>query len=180
MSHIHDVLRSEMKYAQARHIEAADNSRLPAPVFKPGDLVWLDARNLRTRRPSKKLENKHLGPFTVLRPIGSHAYEFHIPETMTHHRTFPVSLLNPAPSDPLPGQIIPPPLPVVVDGEEEWFVDEILDSRWSRGNLQYLVKWTGHDSPTWEPETNLSETEAAERFHQLYPDKPSPLVGTRA
>jgi hypothetical protein len=32
LNHIHDVLRSEMKYAQARHIEAADRARTPAPV----------------------------------------------------------------------------------------------------------------------------------------------------
>jgi hypothetical protein len=175
MSHIHDVLRSEMKYAQARYTETADRSRVPAPLFKPNDLVWLDARNLRTERPSRKLENKHLGPYRVVRAIGTHAYELDIPGTMNHHRTFPVSLLNPAQSDPLPGQILPPPLPVVVDGEEEWFVDEILDSRVRRGRLQYLVKWKGDYTPTWEPEEFLEDVTAVDEFHQQYPDKPRPL-----
>jgi hypothetical protein len=175
MSHIHDVLRAEMKYAQARYTEAADRSRAPAPVFKENDLVWLDSRNLRTERPSRKLENKHLGPYRVVRAVGTHAYELDIPDTMKNHRTFPVSLLNPASSDPLPGQIIPPPLPVVVDGEKEWSVDAILDSRLVRGRLKYLVKWTGYDPPEWEAAEGINGLEAIDRFHELYPHKPGPL-----
>ena len=96
LAHIHDVARSEMKYAQARFTEYADRSRAPAPVFKKDDLVWLDARNIRTQRPSRKLDNKHIGPYRVIRAIGTHAYELEIPETMSNHRTFPVSLLNPS------------------------------------------------------------------------------------
>jgi hypothetical protein len=44
------------------------------------------------------------------------------------HRTFPVSLLHTAAEDPVPGSIIPPQLSVIVEGEEELGVEEILDS----------------------------------------------------
>jgi hypothetical protein len=54
-------------------------------------------------------------------------------------------------------------------------VDEILDSRRNRfGNLSYLVRWVGYAEETWERAEELVETEAAERFHQRYPDKPRP------
>jgi hypothetical protein len=112
----------------------------------------------------------------VVRAVGTHAYELDIPDTMKNHRTFPVSLLNPASSDPLPGQIIPPPLPVVVDGEKEWSVDAILDSRLVRGRLKYLVKWTGYDPPEWEAAEGINGLEAIDRFHELYPHKPGPLL----
>jgi len=37
-----------------------------APVFKPGDRVYLDALDIRTTRPSLKLSHRRLGPFEVV------------------------------------------------------------------------------------------------------------------
>jgi len=36
------------------------------------------------------------------------------------------------------------PPPIVIDGELEWEVEEILDSRWHRKRFQYLIKWKGY------------------------------------
>jgi len=128
-----------MRYAQLRQAEGADTHRTHAPAFRIGDLVWVDGRNWRTAHPSRKLENKHHRPYRVVHTIGTHAYELDIPATIQKHRTFSVSLLHAAAGDPLPGQVVLPPLPVIVEGEEEWEVEEILDSRRTRGQLQYLV-----------------------------------------
>lgn len=40
-----------------------------------------------------------------------------------------------------------------------FLVDEILDKRINRRNVQYLIKWTGFDEShnSWEPTHNLSE-----------------------
>jgi len=181
---IHKVARTEIRYAQLRQAEGADTHRTHAPAFRPGDLVWVDGWNWRMARPSRKLENKHHGPYRVVRTIGTHTYKLNKPATIQKHQTFPVSLLHAATDDPLPGQVVPPPLPVIVEGEEEWEVEEILDSRRTRGRLQYLVKWRGFADPTWEPEENLVEVEAVEIYHGRYPERPAPvraaLVGTRA
>ena len=125
---IHDVTRSEMRYAQIRQQNNTDNHRVPAPAFQPGDMVWIDGRFWRTERPSRKLENKHHGPYRVIQAIGTRAYELDLPGTIRKHRVFPVSLLHLAADDPLPGQIPVPPPPVVVNEKEEWEVEEILDS----------------------------------------------------
>ena len=74
---IHDVARSEMRYAQIRQQDNTDNHRTPAPASQPGDMVWIDGRFWRTERPSRKLENKHHGPYQVIRAIGTHAYELY-------------------------------------------------------------------------------------------------------
>jgi len=181
---IHEVARSEIRYVQARQQDNADVRRTPAPAFQPNDLVWVDGRYWRTERPSRKLENKHHGPYRVIRAIGTHAYELDIPNAIQKHRTIPVSLLHAAADDPIPGQVIPPPLPVIVEGEEEWEVEEVLDSRRIRGRLQYLVKWRGFAAPTWEPEGSLAEVQAVDDYHERYPQRPAPaqlaLVGTRA
>jgi hypothetical protein len=86
-------------------------------------------------------------------------------------------LLMPAANDPYPGQRQPPPPPVEIDGEPEWYADAILDSRMfgRQRELQYLVKWTGYDQPKWEPATLVNGLEVIDRFHERYPDKPGPL-----
>jgi hypothetical protein len=63
---------------------------------------------------------------------------------MKIHPVFHVSLLEPVATDPIPGQVPPPVPPIIVDNEEEYEVEEILDFRRRRNQLQYLVKWTGY------------------------------------
>ena len=58
---------------------------------------------------------------------------------MKVHPIFHVSLLEPAASDPLPGQLQPAPPPVIIDEELEWEVDEIVDSKFVGKTLKYLV-----------------------------------------
>jgi hypothetical protein len=48
------------------------------------------------------------------------------------HPVFHISLLEPAEpdSEPIPGHIQPPPPPVIIDNEEEWELEEVVDSRY--------------------------------------------------
>ena len=130
MEEIHRHLQAEINRAQCKHQEGVDWHRLLAPAFRPGDKVYLDAQNIRTQRPSRKLDHQRLGPFMVLEdPLltTSYAYHLELPASMKIHPVFHVSLLEPAADDPYPGQTQSPPPPVIVDGDEEWQVDEILD-----------------------------------------------------
>lgn len=178
MNQVHDFLRSEMRYSQDRYETSTNSSRLPAPRYKVGDMVWLSAKNIRTNRPARKLDWKCLGKFPVLRVVSPYAYKLDLPTTMKIHPVFHVSLLEPASSDPLPGQIEPPPPPVVVEGEDEYAIQEILDYRLRNKEHQYLVQWKGYDQPSWEPARNFLETSSAEDFHRLYPRKPRPAEFT--
>jgi hypothetical protein len=96
---------------------------------------------------------------------------------MKVHPVFHVSLLEPIATDPIPGQLAKPAPPVIVDGQEEYEVEEILDSRRSRNEIQYLVKWTGYHDPTWEPLQNVTHCyELLQVFHNRYPRKPRPSL----
>lgn len=69
MNELHQLLQAEMKRAQFIDAENADNRRDPAPVYQIGDEVWLIAKNIRTKRPARKLDWKRLGRFRIKKVI---------------------------------------------------------------------------------------------------------------
>jgi hypothetical protein len=67
----------------------------------------------------------------VERHVGPNTYRLQLPHSMSRlHPVFSVVKLMPAPVDPIPGhRSDPPPDPVLVDGEEHYEVEAILDSQ---------------------------------------------------
>jgi hypothetical protein len=175
LNEIHDVAKNEMTFAQDRQQEYTDKHRLRTTVYLPGDLVWLNAKNLRTNRPSRKLDSKCHGPFPVIKEVGKYTYELELPPTMNVHPVFHVSLLEPIRGDPAPGQRLPPPEPVIIDREPEYEVEDVVNSRIFCRRLQYLIKWRGWDALTWEQATEVNKLKAIDDFHAQHPNKPGPL-----
>jgi len=60
------------------------------------------------------------------------------------------------------------PLPIVIDREAEWEVEEILDSHWYQRRFQYLIKWKGysHEHNSWESTSKVSAPELTAEFHR--------------
>ena len=150
-----------------------DRRRTPAPEYKPGDKVYLDASDIKTGRPSRKLSHRRLGPFVIERKVGNGAYRLRLPASMKRlHPVFNVVKLAPALPDPIPGRRAPaPPLPEIIDGEEEWVVEEILDSKLVNRKLHYLVKWKdfGVEHDSWEPRENVHAPDLVADFHRRHP-----------
>jgi hypothetical protein len=88
---------------------------------------------------------------------------------MKIYPVFYVSLFELLAEDPLLNQVISPPPLIEVEGEEEFWVREILDSRIRGKKRQFLVSWVGYNTPTWEPLENISETEAYSKYLARYP-----------
>jgi len=68
-----------------------------------------------------------------------------------------------------------PQSPVEVEGEEEYVVEEILDSCLRHNKLEFLVKWEGYmnESNLWEPEDNCRNAcKAISAFYHKYPQAP--------
>jgi len=156
---------------------------MPAPDFKIGDEVFVLSKFIKTTRPSKKLSEKYLGPYKIIGQPGSHSFTLHLPDSMRAiHPVYHVSMLEPSPPNTIPNRIQPPPPPVEVDGDLEYEIEEILDSKIDnrrRCKLLYLVRWTGYentdDDQSWLPATELDHApEVIAEFHMRYPDKPGP------
>jgi hypothetical protein len=90
-----EMAQASMASAQQAQEEYANHRRDPAREYQVGDKIWLDLRNVRTERPSKKLDI-HNAQYTVLEKVGSHAYKFNIPEG-TIHPVFHTTLLRVGP-----------------------------------------------------------------------------------
>ena len=68
---------------------------------------------------------------------------------MKIHPVFHISLLESITTDLLPGQVQPPPPPIVVDNQEiEYEVDKIVDSKVVGKTLKYLVSWVRYSDLT--------------------------------
>jgi transposase InsO family protein len=186
LDELHTELRKAITLSQEQYQRSADKNRLPPPDFKVGDQVFVKAQFFRTTRPSKKLSEKYLGPFTIVAQAGPLSWTLRLPDSMRAvHPVFHVSMLEPSTPNTIPNRIQPPPPSVMVDGEPEYEISEILDSKLDNRRrlckLLYLVKWSGYEGTdeetSWLLATELGNApELINHFHQQYPNKPGPLI----
>jgi Reverse transcriptase (RNA-dependent DNA polymerase)/RNase H-like domain found in reverse transcriptase/Integrase zinc binding domain/Chromo (CHRromatin Organisation MOdifier) domain len=152
--------------------------RLPDPDFHPGDKVFLDSRDIKTTRPSDKLAHRYLGPYPIERKVGRNAYRLRLPAAMSRlHPVFNVVKLRKAPEDPIFGRrttVPPPPVLVDDDGNEEYEIEEVLDSRVYRRKLQFLVHWKGYgyEDNSWVNDQDIHAPDAISEFYRLHPGAP--------
>lgn len=101
------------------------------PDYQVGDKVYLEGTNLRVDRPTKKMGDRRYGPFEVLKKVGSVSYKLKIPASWRIKTpVFHASLLSPYNPPTFDNQKLPPPPPPdVIDGQQEWEIEEILDCR---------------------------------------------------
>ena len=92
-------------------------------------------------------------------------------------------MLEPATPNPIPNRTQTPPSPIKIDGEEEYEISEILNSKIDKRQkckLQYLVRWLGYEGTdeetSWVPADEVHTSEAISDFHSAHPSKPGPLV----
>ncbi|CCO35809.1 Retrotransposable element Tf2 155 kDa protein type 2 [Rhizoctonia solani AG-1 IB] len=131
-----EEIAAALRQSKSRLVGAQDQE-VPM-TFEVGEEVWLNAKNVNLKTKSDKLTERRLGPFKVIEKISDRAYQLELPTTMRIHDVFYASTIT-------------------VDGEEEYEVEGIMDSRETKGKWEYLIKWKGYgpEESTWEPKANL-------------------------
>lgn len=166
-----DWAQSAIAVAQETQQEQANRSRRAAPTYHVGDKVWLNLRNIRSQRPSKKFDWIH-AQYEVVRVPTPHTVQLNIPTGI--HPVFNVELVRPAATDPFPSQFVDDtqPPPIEIDNEVEYEVEEILDHkerRIGRGKrTEVLVKWTGYAETTWEPADEMKDCMAMDTYERQF------------
>ncbi len=109
-----------------------DKGKRAARDLQVGDRIWLDSTNLSLPRPKKKLDDKRVGPFKIVKIVekaGASAYKLKLPSHWKVHPCFNEKLLTPYIPPAFPNQELPPPLPPdLINDEEEFEIEEVLDS----------------------------------------------------
>ncbi|SJL18406.1 uncharacterized protein ARMOST_21995 [Armillaria ostoyae] len=174
IAQIHKETELALEQAAGRMKAQYDKHKRPAQEYHVGNKVWLDAANLHLPRPKKKLDDKRVGPFLVLEKTGASAYKLKLPPHWKIHPRFNEKLLSPFVPPSFPNQEQPPPPPPdLIDGEEEWEIEEILDTktrkvRAKRGQpsttvIDYFIKWVGHtrEHNSWVTASEMGNAQEA-------------------
>lgn len=176
---VQEELQAEMAFAQASHKEFSDKHRLPSPRYKVGEKVWLLRKNIKTKRPSDKLDYKRIGPYKVLRAIGNKAYELELEPHNRIHNVFHSSLLEPYTKSKFVGRKQQPRPQVVVENQEDWIIEKIIKAFYHKRRLAYLCHWQGFGNKdrTIEDAEGIQEDfpDLAKRFHEENPSQPTQL-----
>ena len=100
------------------------------------------------------------------------------------HPVFHISMLEPATPNMIPDRVQLLPLPIFVDGELEFEIAKILnskvDQRHCNCKMLYLIHWTGYASTnketSWILATELGNApKLVVDYHVAYLAKPGPL-----
>jgi len=117
-------VQEEMKKYINRKREEVDD-------YKVGDLVMLSTKDLKYQmvgRRIEKLTKRFVGPYKVKKIISSNAVELELPNTIKIHPVVNVSRIQRYIGQ-VEGQKREQPAPVIIDEEEEWEVEKILNKQ---------------------------------------------------
>jgi hypothetical protein len=142
MEKICDEAMAALEKAQKNMKKYYDVKHKDAPVFKVGDKVYVEAKEIKTDRPTKKFDDKRQGPYEIIEKIRASSYKLQLPETDQSHPVFNESKLMLYHTPPEGhGEKCPPPR--IIGGEPEYEVEEILKHRKKGRSYQYFNQMEG-------------------------------------
>ena len=90
------MLREDLEFISQRIAKYANRKRSKGPDLRKGGMVYLLRKNIKTKRPSDKLDHTKLEPFKIKDKLEPVTFRLHLLEGMRIHSVFHISLLEPA------------------------------------------------------------------------------------
>ena len=142
MKKIQEEAKAALGKAQEEMKRFGDRKQGKGEEYKVGDLVLLSTKDLKWQMKGRRLEKlteRFVGPYKVKGIISSNVIELELPNSIKIHPVVNVSrvrLYKPQ----VKGQKKIPPKPVIIEGEEEFEVEKIINKRMVRGKKRFLVR----------------------------------------
>jgi hypothetical protein len=176
MKKIWTFAKKHMKKNQQNQFTHANRHKTFASDYQIENQIWLFIKNIQTNRSSKKLDHKMLESFKILKKRRSF-YKLDLSNEINIHLIFHILLLRKNLEDSLSKQFIFSSSSVLINDEQEFDVENIIDSRLVERTinkkLQYKIKWIEHSfDRKWYSVENFNHAkEIIVDYHQRYLDK---------
>jgi len=131
MKEIQEEAKAVLKKAQEEMKKYTDRKRVKVDDYKVKDLVILSTKDLKYQmvsRRTEKLTERFVGPYKIKKIVSSNAVESELPSTVKIHPVVNVSRIRRYVGQ-VEGQKREQPAPVIIEGEEEWEVERILNKQ---------------------------------------------------
>ena len=126
LTRFRDILSRRLENARNNQAKYYDEKHI-SQTYNVSDKVLLNAKNIKTTRSSKKLDHKYVGSFEVVASVEKQTYRLRLSVVFNFiHDVFHVSLLESFRERVDNSSIF---LSVLVDEEEQYEVESVLDSR---------------------------------------------------
>ena len=121
-------------------------------LYKINEKIYLQTDNIKIKRASKNLNHHSIESFMIKRNIKNLSYELDLLKNMRVHSVFYAFMLQ------LCDQfILLQTQATLIELDEEYEVERILDKKMINETVHYLVKWKRYNisESTWESKMNL-------------------------
>jgi hypothetical protein len=173
MKNIWEFIKKKLINAQQDQKLYADRKRSVSFKYVVRDEMWLFIKHIKTERSFEKLNHKWIELYKFKKMMRE-ACQLNLSLSMKIHDIFHISLLRKVAIDFFIEQISSSSFSIVMNDEEEYEVDDILESRYHYNKLQYRVAWTDHSSnKAWYSAENFQHhsKDILNDYHQRYFEK---------
>jgi len=129
MKEIQEEAKAALEKAQEEMEKYVNRKRGEVNEYKVGDLVMLSTKDLKYQMVSRRMEKlmeRFIGPYKVKKIVLANAVELELSSTIRIHPVVNISRIYRYIGQ-VEGQRKEQPAPVIIEGEEEWKVERILN-----------------------------------------------------
>jgi len=128
---IQEKAKAALEKAQEEMKKYTDRKREEVNDYKVGDLVMLSTKDLKYQmvgRRTEKLTKRFVGPYKIKRIVSSNTVELELSSTVRIHLVVNISRICRYIGQ-VEGQREEQPVPVIIEKEEKWKVEKILNKQ---------------------------------------------------